>query len=130
MYLKCPEIARLVVEVLQRGVADGLYELNAFVVMANHVHVLVLPHSDVSRMLQWIKGVTAREANHSLGRTGKAFWQRESYDHWVRCADERVRIASYIENNPVKAGLVDEASQYPWSSASLGFHGLKPTAAR
>jgi putative transposase len=44
-----------------------------------------------------------------LGRTGEPFWRRESYDHWVRNDDEWRRIAAYIENNPVKAGLASLA---------------------
>jgi putative transposase len=92
--------------------------------------VLLRPKEDVSRLLQWLKGSTAREANQLLGRTGQAFWQRESYDHVVRDARELERIAEYIEQNPVKAGLVAEASQYVWSSAWSGRGGLKAAAAR
>ncbi len=63
-----------------------------------------------------LKGSTAREANRLLGRTGEPFWQRESYDHWVRDEREWRRIEFYIENNPVKAGLVSRAEEYRWSS--------------
>src|SRR4029434_4145892 len=49
--------------------------------------------------------------------TGRKFWQAESYDHWVRDDAERERIAAYIENNPVRAGLVDCPANYKWSSA-------------
>lgn len=87
-------------------------------VMANHVHVLLLPHIPPSRLLQPLKGVSAREANLILGRTGQPFWQAESYDHWVRDEEEFRRIKAYIENNPVKAGLVDYAEDYSWSSAT------------
>jgi hypothetical protein len=52
-----------------------------------------------------------------LGSTGRKFWQAESYDHWVRDDTELERIAAYIENNPVKAGLVDSGDKYRWSSA-------------
>jgi putative transposase len=86
--------------------------------MANHVHVLLRPLQETSRLLQWLKGTTAREANEILSRIGQPFWQRESYDHWVRNGQEMHRIAAYIENNPVKAGLAAEASDYPWSSAA------------
>src|SRR5713226_1680660 len=86
--------------------------------MSNHVHVLLLPGVSPSRLLQSLKGATAREANRMLGRTGETFWQAESYDHWVRDAKERERIVAYIENNPVKAGLVKRAEDYCWSSAS------------
>jgi hypothetical protein len=71
-----------------------------------------------SRLLQSVKGATARQANLILGRTGETFWQAESYDHWVRDASEWRRIASYIENNPVKAGLAPRAEDYRWSSAA------------
>jgi hypothetical protein len=67
--------------------------------------------------LQSLKGVTARQANLLLGRTGETFWQAESYDRWVRDESEWDRIAAYIENNPVKAGLVPCAEDYRWSSA-------------
>ena len=74
---------------------------------ANHVHSLVVPHISPTRFLQSLKSYTARQVNKLLGRTGEPFWQRESYDHWVRNETERRRIIAYIENNPVKAGLVN-----------------------
>jgi REP element-mobilizing transposase RayT len=117
MFLRCPEVARLVVGALQRGVQRGYYHLRAFVVMSNHVHALLRPLQAATGLLQWLKGSTAREANQVLGRTGQPFWQRESYDHWVRDERELERIVVYIENNPVQAGLVTDPSEYPWSSA-------------
>ena len=65
-----------------------------------------------------MKGYTAREANKILGRTGQPFWQKESYDHWVRDSAELQRIRRYIERNPVKGGLVSRVEDYPWSSTS------------
>ena len=70
-------------------------------------------------MLKSLKGASAREVNRLLGRTGEPFWQKESYDHWVRDSAEFERIRRYIEGNPVKAGLVARAEDYAWSSASL-----------
>jgi len=92
--------------------------------MANHVHVLLLPNIDPSKLLRSLKGFTARESNRHLGRTGQPFWQAESYDHWVRSSEELDRIAAYIENNPVKAGLAARPEDYSWSSA-----GMSPGAA-
>ena len=91
--------------------------------MANHVHLLVVPYISPTRFLQSLKSYTARQANKLLGRTGEPFWQRESYDHWVRDEAERRRIISYIENNPVKAGLVNSPRNYPWSSAAVRENG-------
>jgi hypothetical protein len=54
----------------------------SFVIVANHVHLLLLPSISPSLFLKSLKGSTAREANRLLHRTGEQFWQRESYDHW------------------------------------------------
>jgi REP element-mobilizing transposase RayT len=98
--------------------------------MPNHVHVL-LPLVDPSKLLHSVKGFSAREANKLLGRSGEPFWQRESYDHWVRSEMESERIRRYIEENPVRAGLVARAEDYPWSSAyagaNAGIAGQRPT---
>ena len=86
--------------------------------MPNHVHLLILPRVPVPKITHWIKGRTAREANLLLGRTGEPFWQDESYDHWVRTGQELGRIATYIEANPVSAGLTATPEEWPWSSAA------------
>ena len=117
-YLAQDPIARIVAASLRRGELLGQYELGPYAIMANHVHVLLLPKVSPSRLLQSLKGATARQANLLLGRTGETFWQAESYDHWVRDESEWDRIAAYIEDNPVKAGLVQCAEDYRWSSAS------------
>jgi REP element-mobilizing transposase RayT len=80
--------------------------------------VLLLPKIAPTRLLQSLKGATAREANRVLSLTGTSFWQRESYDHWVRDDIEFSRIVRYIENNPVKAGLAQRPENFRWSSAS------------
>ena len=106
-----------------------LYTLWAYVVMANHVHVFAQPklvssepESDrpyvpLSEITRRLKGYTSREANKILERTGQAFWQIESFDHWARNEAEFYRIISYIEQNPVKAGLASEPEEWLWSSA-------------
>ena len=119
-FLARPEIARIVVESLRTGVDLGHFELGAYVVMGNHVHALLRPLIAAERLMQSMKGSTARRANLVLGRTGETFWQRESYDHWVRDEAEFGRIVRYIEENPVKAGIVRRAEDYRWSSASEG----------
>ena len=99
---------------------------HSYVVMPNHVHLLITPLAPLPEVLRRVKGRTSRESNVLLGSTGKPFWQHESYDHWVRGGDEFRRIQAYIENNPVKAGLVRTPEEYPWSSASGAW--LKPGA--
>jgi len=118
LHLRNPAIARLTVDAFLHG-ADSLrfYELHAYVVMANHVHLLITPLVDLAKITHSLKRFTAREANRILALTGKPFWQDESYDRLVRDCDEFERIRRYIEYNPVRAGLVTLPEEYPWSSA-------------
>lgn len=117
-WLKDPTLAKTVVDACRYGETDlGYYRLRAFVVMSNHVHILVWPKVRLARITKSIKGYTARECNKLLGRTGETFWQDESFDHAVRNEDQFFRIKRHIERNPVKAGLVDDAHGWPWSSA-------------
>ena len=113
LWLSQPRIARLVVDTIIAGEHErGFYELSAWAIMPNHVHLLILPRITVAKIMRWLKGSTARQANQLLERTGLPFWQDESYDHWVRNGKEFGRIISYIEENPVSAGLVG----WPWTS--------------
>jgi putative transposase len=119
LFLRCPEIAELVVAALRDGdVKFHRYELHAFVVMPNHVHLLVTPEVVARRWLGPLKGFTSYQANRLLGTHGRAFWQDESYDHLVRSDAEFERIRVYIEQNPVTAGLEAAAQRFRWSSAS------------
>jgi len=116
-WLRRDDVAQIVADSLHFGQENlGHYHLHAWVVMANHVHVLLTPLVSPSQLQKSLKGFTARAANQILGRTGEPFWQRESYDHWVRNEDEFRRIVGYIEKNPVRAGIVPRAEDYRWSS--------------
>jgi REP element-mobilizing transposase RayT len=116
-YLKNPAIAKCVADAIAYG-ANGLrlYELCAWVIMSNHVHLLIVPRAPLARITRSIKNFSAREANRILGRSGEPFWQKECFDRWVRCREEFDKIVHYIEHNPVSAGLVEHPEQWPWSS--------------
>jgi len=117
LWLKDPEIARLVERAILRGGELGHFSLRAYVIMPNHVHILLEPLLPLDRLTGGIKGVSARDANARLGRTGQPFWQDESFDHWIRDAGQFARTKAYIENNPVKAHLCGNPQDWPWSSA-------------
>ena len=104
-WLKRPEIAELVASAL-RFFANERYRLDAWVVMSNHVHVVLwpLPNHSLSGIVQSWKRFTAREANKRLTRTGETFWQPEAFDHWIRNDEEHARCCRYVMSNPVKAG--------------------------
>ncbi len=75
-----------------------------------------------------LKGSTARHANQILGRTGHRFWQDESFDHYLRRSDEVWKFATYIDNNPVAAGLTACADDWRWSSAGWKDWQAEPPA--
>ncbi len=119
LLLRQPEIAKLVVAALRDGACRfHRYQLHAFVVMPNHVHILITPSVTSSQWLGPMKGFISHQANKLMGTHGKPFWQEESYDHLVRSNVEFERIRRYIERNPVTAGLVETAEEFRWSSAS------------
>ncbi len=123
-YLRQPALADMVVEAIRYNAIElGHYRLWAFVVMPNHVHLLVTPVAPLPKITKSLKGITAKRANLMLALTGRSFWQEESYDHLVRHEGEFEKSRSYIEENPVRAGLVAEASKYRWSSAGWATGG-------
>ncbi|MBI5352771.1 MAG: transposase [Chloroflexi bacterium] len=130
-WLTRPEIAEVLKEAL--FYRDGCeYDLFAFSIMSNHVHVVFSPLDQsgslncqhlslqessckpLDKIMQSLKRHTARRSNIILGREG-AFWQDESYDHVIRNNGEFERIVSYVLENPVKAGLVSKWEDWPWT---------------
>jgi REP element-mobilizing transposase RayT len=82
------------------------YDLGDFVLMPNHVHLLVTPFAeiDLEQLCSSWKRYSSGEINKLLRRRGE-FWQTESYDHIVRSGEALNAIQNYIANNPVKAKL-------------------------
>lgn len=118
LWLLDERVAQCVADVLTYGERElGLYELRAWVLMGNHVHILIYPRAKLARITRAVKNFSARRANEILRRTGQPFWQIESYDHWVRSRAELEQIVRYVEGNPVAAGLVDRPEAWRWSSA-------------
>jgi putative transposase len=101
---------------------QGRFELHAFVLMPEHVHLLLTPAPGVTleRAIQFIKGGYSHALGVELDRKGEV-WQRGFTDHRARdAADFDVRRA-YIHENPVKRGLVVCASDFRYCSAYPGF---------
>ncbi len=117
-WLKREDVAKM----LRDGLffhAGKKYELIAWVIMPNHVHILLRPLRDVEldSIMHSIKSYTAHEANKILERTGQ-FWQPESFDRYIRNQRHFLSVVRYIENNPVKAGLCLRPEDWPYSSAA------------
>lgn len=116
-WLRNPQIATSVEDALLYF--DGeQYRLLAWCVMPNHAHVLIetLPSYPLSQVVHSWKSFTAKQANTLLGRNG-IFWVREYYDRFIRNDRHLTEAINYIEQNPVKAGLVQNAKDWRFSSA-------------
>jgi putative transposase len=105
--------AELFVATLQRYRHKGCYKLHAFVVMPDHVHLLLTTQdSTLERCIGFIKGGFSHEIHSSF-----PVWQHGYTSHHVRDARDYNFRKSYLHENPVKAGLCATASDYPHSSA-------------
>lgn len=104
-HLKVPDIARMVEDNLLHF--DGKrYRLLHWVLMSNHVHVLLVPMNgySLSSIMHSLKSYTSNQANRILARTG-SFWSVEYFDRYIRNSEHFLSTVRYIHNNPVKAGL-------------------------
>src|SRR5262249_7373662 len=92
--------------------------LASWVIMPNHVHLLAAPTyvNALSSIMHSLKSYTSQEANKILGRKGQ-FWFSDYFDRYRRNASHFDNTINYIENNPVRAGLCNFASDWPWGSA-------------
>lgn len=120
-HLRDPRIAELVETALLHF--DGVrYKLLAWSIMPNHVHLLVETREGhpLAEIVHSWKSFTAKKANTLLGSSGE-FWMREYHDRFIRDDEHLAAARNYIEQNPVKAGLVGDARQWRWGSAWTGW---------
>ena len=115
-WLRRREVAQLIEKTLLD--ADGReYQMQAWVVMPNHVHLVVdVWDVPLAKLINGWKGKSSRLANTLLRRSGK-FWQQDYYDTLVRDDGHLRKAIRYTEQNPVKAFLAKTARDWPWSSA-------------
>jgi putative transposase len=122
--------ANLLIDTLYhyRGTA---YSLHEFVVMPDHIHVLLTPKTSLEKAVQFIKGGFSYRAKKELG-SNMEIWQKGFSDHRIRDASDYRIHQVYVQQNPVRKHLCERAEEYPYSSARPGFdldpvpQGLKP----
>jgi len=113
-----PRIAAIFADALLHGdEVRRAYNLFAWVVMPNHVHVVMDPLIPLSEIMRWLKTATANRANQLIGKAGTPFWQREYFDRWIRSEKELSSVIAYVEENPVRSGLAACCEEWRWSSA-------------
>src|SRR5277367_2730489 len=123
--------ANLLVEVFLHYRAQQKYLLHDFVIMPDHFHALLTPSDEISleRAVQFIKGGFSFRL-----KSGLPVWQASFTNHRVRDAEDFATHREYVLDNPVRARLVANAGEYPYSSARGRFEldpappGLKPSS--
>ncbi len=118
--LQSERMASLFIAVLRCYASAGRFEIHDFVVMPNHFHLLITLNEETTleKAVQVIKGNFSYRAKKELGFE-REIWQRGFSDERVWDRESFLRHRSYIEANPVRAGLVDAPEKFPYCSASL-----------
>ena len=116
-FLRRNEIAAQIVDSITHLVAQG-HSVDRWVIMPNHLHLLISVRDgySLSKVIRFFKGYTARRANKLLGRSGD-FWYPEFFDRYIRDARHLDQVVRYIDDNPVKAGLVERPTDWYFGSA-------------
>ena len=113
--------ARLFLKTLYGYRRQGRFRLHAFVLMPDHVHLIITPAAEITleRAMQFIKG----GYSHAVGVeiSGREIWQKGFTDHRIRDAQDFAGHRLYIHQNSVVAGLVTSAAEYRYCSAFPGF---------
>jgi putative transposase len=122
--------AMLLIDVLRTNVAAGKFEMHDFVIMPDHLHLLMtLPgYVTIEQAMQLIKGGFSYRLKRDLGYQGEV-WQRGFSEVRINDGQSFLQHRAYILQNPVKAGLIDRAEQWPYCYSYLAKKkalGLKP----
>ena len=121
-----PEVAGILVRTMLAHRERKAFSVHEFVVMPNHLHVLITPsyQTSLEKAVQLIKGGSSHAIHVHTGRN-MLIWQEGFFDWTIRdLGDWRAKV-EYIRNNPVQANLVARVEDWLYSSAS-GDYSLEP----
>jgi putative transposase len=124
--------AKLLIDTLYRYRASA-YFLHEFVIMPEHIHLLITPTTSLEKAVQFVKGGFSYRVKKELG-SNMEIWQKGFQDQRIRDAADCDAHVNYIRENPVRKHLCERPQDYPYSSGHAGFEldavpqGLKPRA--
>ena len=125
-YLAAAKDKQILVDALRFYRHRGDFVLYGYVVMDNHVHLVIQPRCDLglSSIVRDVKKWTSR---HNQAKPVDAqLWERRYDDNQIRDSKEMRNVLEYMHNNPLRAGIVEHAEDYLWSSAR-NYAGRRPT---
>jgi REP element-mobilizing transposase RayT len=115
--LNCEAAFGIIKEELMQADSRHGWSIGRFVVMPDHLHVLCAPSREASRDLSVFVGKMTEWSSKRLARELGAVqpvWQETFFDHLLRSADAYAEKADYMWKNPVRAGLVSRAEDWPY----------------
>jgi putative transposase len=117
-----PDPAKILLDQLLECREKGFFRLHSFVVMPEHLHILITPGEETSleKSVQMVKGGSAYKIRKALNYRFP-IWQSRFHDRWIRDAHEYRMREQYIHLNPVKARLAERPCEYAFGSASGNF---------
>ncbi|MBI9069394.1 MAG: transposase [Salinivirgaceae bacterium] len=119
-WFKNPEVAQVIIDCFQY--LDGRdFKLVCYCIMSNHVHFIAYNlKKSLHKIMHSLKSYSANECNKLLNRKG-SFWQREYYDRIIRDRNDLAHKIKYIIEKPVKASIVGNWRDYPFTYCRLDF---------
>src|SRR5262245_6389532 len=119
--LQSERMASLLTAVLQHYRRERKYSLHEFVVMPDHIHLLMTVHmTTIEKAVQFVKGGFSFRAKKELGCI-REIWRAGFSEVRIRSVEEYEARRRYIHDNPVKRGLASSAAAFQWSSAHEGY---------
>jgi len=109
-----PSINQMVTNTLKNSAKLYGYELIAYCLMPDHLHILVQAGEDAKDLREFVRGFKSYCSVATPVATNRKLWQRGFYEHILRKEENVADVAEYILNNPVRKGLVEERDQYKW----------------
>lgn len=108
--------ADILMEAVLFGKKQQWYYLLSFVIMPDHMHLVIIPKDkNISECMKSIKGFSARQINRVLNRKG-SIWQVGFYDYVLDSEEKVLTRMKYVEDNPLRKGLVNRSEDYEYSS--------------
>ncbi len=127
MIFHCKSDYQKFMELLSKASEKYNVPIVAHALMPNHFHILIkaIEESEISNWAKWYQGIYSQYYNKIYERSGR-LWQDRFYAKEVHNGFQLAKTWMYVEQNPVKANLVDSQEQWRWSSAYLRARGYRP----
>jgi len=114
-----PDAVELVRTQISRAEVDYKMAVIAYCFMPDHVHLLVEGQAEDSDCRQFISRAKQYSGFHYKATFGQRLWQRYGFEHVLRNEEAAVSVAQYILENPLRARLVENVDEYPFSGSSV-----------